>query len=110
MKVRARKKRNVVKRDLVKKVSGQTGIDAGVVKIVVENFLDYVKYFVMGGARIEIRGFGVFWRRTIQYKDTHRVGSEEKVKGKKWRKVYFKPSKFMKEELPCESKSSETKG
>ena len=87
------------KKDIVTKISLNTGISSKLVKAVVDNFLEEITCALEKGERVELRRFGVF-------KVTYRKGREmlhprlrKKVIIPERRHPFFKPGKILKKRV-----------
>ena len=53
----------MTKLDLIKKISGKTGLDRNEVTVVVESLMSEVKAAVSSGEGVFLRGFGTFGKK-----------------------------------------------
>ncbi len=90
----------MTKRDLVVRISRETGLTQIAVKEVVQKFLDYIIESLEGRDNVELRNFGVFF---VKHRDA-RIGRnpnkpEEVVRIPEREVPDFKPGKIMKEKV-----------
>ncbi len=88
------------KKDLALRVSEATGFRKNMSAKMVDALFDAMRFTLMSGNRIEIRGFGVFEVKDTKPKPAARnprTGQVIYVPAR--RKTHFKPGKLLKEEL-----------
>jgi len=87
----------MTKADVIARISSQTGLTKTDVRLVVEGFLDAVKYSLEKDDPLEIRGFGTFHvvSRAQRKARNPRTGQEVVVPARK--QPVFKPSRELKE-------------
>ena len=87
------------KTDIVNTLAEKTGMNQKVAKIVVDTITDSIKKAIVGGERVEIRGFGSFSVRQYKpYKGRNpKNGEVVEVPAKKL--PYFKVGKELKEAI-----------
>ena len=86
----------MTKADIITMVASQTGLSKVDVRLVVEGFLDSVKYALKNENSLEIRGFGTFnvVKRAPRTARNPRTGEEVKIPARKL--PVFKPSREIK--------------
>lgn len=94
----------ITKRDLVNRISDQTGQPKMVVRDVVQMFLDYVVAELAKGNRLEFREFGVFEVKTRGPRRAQNPRTLEKVDVPGKRVVKFKTGRLMRERICAEPK------
>ena len=87
------------KQDLVRKVSVDTGISQGIVRAIINSFLEEISLSLEKGERIELRKFGVF---KVAYRKGRemihpRLRKKIIIPGKRY--PLFKPGKTIKERI-----------
>lgn len=93
------KMKTVTKKDLVDRISEQTGNKRVVVKRVVQRFLEEIIDELGNGNRLEFRDFGVFELRERAARIAQNPKTMEKVQVPRKRTVKFKIGRLMKERL-----------
>ncbi len=91
--------KTVTKKDLVDRISEQTGNKRVVVKRVVQRFLEEIIDELGNGNRLEFRDFGVFELRERAARIAQNPKTMEKVQVPRKRTVKFKIGRLMKERL-----------
>ena len=89
----------ITKKDIVIKISSETGIKQIDVKRVVQSTLDEITKYLAGGQTVELRNFGIFKikQRRGRLGRNPRTGQEVPVAPKKV--VVFKPGLIMKKDV-----------
>ncbi|MCM8785099.1 MAG: integration host factor subunit beta [Candidatus Omnitrophica bacterium] len=87
----------MVKKDIVERISEETGLNKTIVKTVIEEFLNLIKESFENKERIELRGFGVFYFKKMKSKKARNPKTGEEVIIPERMKIYFKPSKMIRE-------------
>jgi len=89
----------ITKRDLVKRISEQTGQKQNVTRIIIQQFLDEIIEELSSGNRIEFREFGVFdvVRKRARLARNPQTGEKVQVPAKTV--VHFKVGRIMKERV-----------
>ncbi len=87
------------KRDIVLKISQETGIKQVVVKEVVQKTLDAILIALREGKRIELRNFGVFQVKTRKRRIGRNPKTGEVVPVPERQTVVFKPGLDMKQTI-----------
>ncbi len=91
---------NVTKRDLVVRISNDTGLIQQDVMTVVQKTLDYITEALVNGNNVELRNFGVFevkLRRPRIGRNPNAPGSDVQIPARAV--VKFKPGKEMREQV-----------
>ncbi len=101
--------KTITKKDLVDRISEQTGNKRVVVKRVIQQFLDEIIRELGGGNRLEFRDFGVFELRERAARVAQNPKTMEKVHVPSKRTVKFKIGRLMKDRLLTDH-SPETSG
>lgn len=87
------------KRDIILKISQETGIKQVVVKDVVQRTFDTILSTLKNGERIELRNFGVFQLKNRKKRIGRNPKTGEVVPVPERRTVVFKPGLEMKQEI-----------
>ncbi len=89
----------ITKKDIVLKISSETGIKQIDVKRVVQSTLDEITKYLAGGQTVELRNFGIFKikQRRGRLGRNPRTGQEVPVAPKKV--VVFKPGLIMRKDV-----------
>ena len=87
----------MTKADVIARIASQTGMTKTDVKMVVEGFIESVKYSLVKNDRLEIRGFGTFHLtdRAARKARNPRTGEEVMIPARK--RPTFKPSRDLKD-------------
>lgn len=91
--------KTVTKKDLVDRISEQTGFKRIMVKKVLQNFLDDIIDELGNGNRLEFRDFGVFELRARKARTAQNPKTMEKVRVPEKSTVKFKIGRLMKDRL-----------
>ncbi|NOZ64777.1 MAG: integration host factor subunit beta [Caldiserica bacterium] len=87
------------KKDIVTKISHDTGISSNLVKAVIDRFVEEITYALEKGERVELRRFGVFKVVYRRGREMLHPRSGEKLIIPERRYPFFKPSKTLKERV-----------
>ncbi len=87
----------VTKRDLVKNISGKTGMKQGDVHIVVQSLFENIMKDITAGNRIELRDFGVFEARHKKARVARNPRTGQSVAVPERVVPHFKPGRLMKD-------------
>ena len=85
----------MIKKDIVEKISEETGLNKTIVKTVVEEFLNLLRKSLENKERVELRGFGVFYFKEMKSKKARNLKTGEEIIIPERMKIYFKPSKII---------------
>lgn len=85
--------------DLVKGISQKTGIRSEVVTSVMHSFVDELKGAMLRGERVELRGFGVFYMKSMRPKMARNFQTGESIPIPAKQKAAFKPSRDFMEKM-----------
>lgn len=86
----------MTKAEIVKKVSSETGVDGGVVMLVVDKLFESIRGTVSGGEEVFFRGFGTFKTKHRAEKIGRNIGQNTPVVIPAHDIPQFKPSKEFK--------------
>lgn len=89
----------ITKKELIDRIAENTGTQRGVVKPVVQSFLDEVIRELTAGNRLEFRDFGVFEIRTRPGRTARNPKTLEEVRVPATRVVRFKMGRLMRQKL-----------
>jgi integration host factor subunit beta len=89
----------ITKKELIDRIAEKTGTQRGVVKPVVQSFLDEIVNELSKGNRLEFRDFGVFEIRTRPGRMARNPKTLEEVRVPAARVVRFKMGRLMKQKL-----------
>jgi len=89
----------VTKRELVLKISEQTGIRQNDVMAAVQSFLDNLIISLENGHKIELRNFGIFKVKTRKPKRARNPKTGQEVPIPERKVVTFKPGMVMKAKI-----------
>lgn len=93
----------MTKRDLVVRISNETGLNQQDVMAVLQKSLDYITESLANGETVEFRNFGVFEVRTRKQRIGRNPGRPTEVVTIPERKVVkFKPGKIMRRQVTGE--------
>ncbi|MCL5674870.1 MAG: integration host factor subunit beta [Candidatus Omnitrophica bacterium] len=84
----------MIKKDFIKKISYQTGLNDGIVKLIIERFLREIRAALSRQERIEIRNFGVFYIKNTKAKKGRNMKTGETIDIPERQKIVFKPTKI----------------
>jgi nucleoid DNA-binding protein/anti-sigma regulatory factor (Ser/Thr protein kinase) len=90
---------STTKRELVRRISNDTGLKQADVRSTVQAFLDQVSEALSRGDRLEFRGFGVFELRRHRSRNARNPHTGERLQLPERLAVKFKPSRLLKERL-----------
>lgn len=85
--------------DLVKEIARKTGARSEVVTSVMHSFVEELKAAMQRGERVELRGFGVFFMKSMRAKMAHNFQTGETIPIPAKQKVAFKPSRDFMEKM-----------
>ena len=91
--------RTVPKKELVDRIARRTDTKNGIVKTVVQTFLDEIIAELALNNRLEFRDFGVFEPRTRQARTAQNPKTLEKIHVPAKRQVKFKMGRMMRKRL-----------
>lgn len=86
----------MTKADIVKSISGKTGIDKEKVQAIVEGAMDEIKGSLSKGENVYLRGFGTFEVKTRAAKPARNIAEKKTILVPEHKIAAFKPSKDMK--------------
>ncbi|MHC4510476.1 MAG: HU family DNA-binding protein [Planctomycetota bacterium] len=89
----------ITKKELIDRIAGNTHTRPGVVKPVVQSFLDEIVHELVKGNRLEFRDFGVFETRIRPARTARNPKTLEEVQVRQTRVVRFKMGRLMKQRL-----------
>lgn len=89
----------ITKKELIDRIAENTGTQRGVVKPVVQSFLDEIIRELTGGNRLEFRDFGVFEIRTRPGRTARNPKTLDEVRVPATRVVRFKMGRLMRQKL-----------
>ena len=89
----------LTKRDLVVRISGETGLTQQQVLDVVQKTLDYIANSLAKGDKVELRNFGVFEVKRRKARKARNPRTGERVDVEPKNVVTFKPGKEMEERV-----------
>jgi len=89
----------ITKKELIDRIAESTGTQRGVVKPVVQSFLDEIVRELSKENRLEFRDFGVFETRTRPGRTARNPKTLEEVRVPATRVVKFKMGRLMKQRL-----------
>jgi integration host factor subunit beta len=93
----------VTKSELIEKLSLQNGLlSKKESELVVNTLLDSIRNALVGGDRVEIRGFGSFTIRTRDAREARNPKSGEIVKISVKKTAFFKTGKELRERVNCD--------
>ncbi|MDD5645328.1 MAG: integration host factor subunit beta [bacterium] len=88
---------NTTKRELVVRISKETGVSQIAVKDVIQKTLDYIIESLQKGENVELRNFGVFMVKHRKSRTGRNPNKPQEVVTIPAKKVaYFKPGRIMK--------------
>ena len=87
----------MVKKDLIEKISRETGLNKEMVRLVVERFLGEARDALLRHERIELRNFGVFVIRRTAPKVGRNLKTGEAIPIEQRWKIAFKPSRVFRQ-------------
>lgn len=93
----------ITKKDLIDRISQQTGMRRSMVKDVVQLFLDQVTQELVDGNRLEFRDFGVFEVKGRAARTAQNPKTLQRVSVPPKRSVKFKAGRLMRERLEGEA-------
>ncbi|MCL5409060.1 MAG: integration host factor subunit beta [Candidatus Omnitrophica bacterium] len=88
----------MIKKDFIAKISYQTGLNDGLVRLIIERFLKEIRESLLRREKIEIRSFGVFYIKKFKAKKGRNMKTGEIVNIPERQKIVFKPSKIFNKE------------
>jgi DNA-binding protein HU-beta len=89
----------MTKLELVKEISGSTGVGAGTVTAVVEAFMEAVKRSMCDGKNVYLRGFGTFEVKARKAKPARNIVRNTTVMIPEHKVPAFKPSSDFKDQI-----------
>lgn len=89
----------MTKADIVKEISGRTGIEKEVVLTVVEQFMTVVKDSLSNGENVYLRGFGSFILKQRAQKTARNISKNITLIVPAHNIPFFKPADTFKEEV-----------
>lgn len=93
----------MTKSELIEKLSLQNGLlSKKESELVVNTLLDSIRNALVGGDRVEIRGFGSFTIRTRDAREARNPKSGEIVKISVKKTAFFKTGKELRERVNCD--------
>ena len=98
--------RTVTKRELVDRIADEVGCKQGLVKKVVQRFMDEIIDELSRGSRLEFREFGVFETKNRAARTAQNPKTLERVQVPPRRTVKFKVGRVMKAKLQSGSKTA----
>ena len=87
------------KKDLIEEISKQSMISRSESKRCIEVILEEISSAIASGERVEVRGFGGFYKRHRKGRIGINPKTGEKVKVAEKFVPFFKPGKFLKESV-----------
>ena len=84
----------MTKLDLIKKISGKTGLDRNEVTVVVESLMSEVKGAVCKGEGVFLRGFGTFGKKKKAAKMGRNISKNTAILIPEHFAPFFKPAKI----------------
>ena len=87
------------KKDLIEEISKQSMISLSESKRCIEVILEEISSAIASGERVEVRGFGGFYKRHRKGRIGINPKTGEKVKVAEKFVPFFKPGKFLKEAI-----------
>jgi len=89
----------VGKKELIDRIADRENLKRGLVKLIVQSFLDEIVEEVGNGNRLEFRDFGVFYSRTRAARVAQNPKTLGKIKVPSKRSVRFRPGQGLKNRL-----------
>ena len=89
----------ITKKDIVLKISAETGIKQIDVKRIVQSALDKITEYLAQGQTVELRNFGIFKVKSRKGRTGRNPRTGEKVPVPPKRVVVFKPGLLMKRDV-----------
>jgi len=86
----------MIKKEIVEKISENTGLNKVIVKRIVDEFLKVLSSAFSNKERVELRDFGVFHFKKTKPKKARNPKTGEEVVIPERMKIVFKPSKKIK--------------
>ena len=91
--------KTITKKDLVDRIAEQTQVTRGVIKPIIQVFLDEIITELAKGNRLEFRDFGVFEPKKVAARMAQNPKTLEQVRVPARRTVRFKMGRLMKQKL-----------
>lgn len=89
----------MIKKDIVRNISTNLGIDEDDIKVIVDNFMKEVSNGISNGENVYLRGFGTFLLKTMKSKVGQDMIRGEQIVIPEHKKLYFKAGKELQEKI-----------